>query len=75
MVWQVMQTPVHGMWVPLVGLQESQTRAENSHHETPYDLQDVSGAAVHHLVLFKNLTDYYLKVRSGTNQLHQGGHI
>lgn len=39
------------------------------------EMQDVSGAAVHYLVLFKNLINYYLKVRSGTNQLHQGRHI
>lgn len=56
------------MWVPLVGLQESQTQPENDHHEFPMNTLGetdaaVSGVAFHHLVLFKNLTNYYQNVK------------
>lgn len=44
---------VHDMWVPLVGLQENQTRNPSSDPlpvNTLGERQDVSGTAIHHLV-------------------------
>lgn len=67
MAQQVMVTPVYDMWVPLAGLQESQTQPETLTMSFPMntlgEMQDMSGAAVHHLVLFKNLTKYYQNVK------------
>lgn len=50
-----MLTTVRGMRAPLVGLQENQTKPGNPHHRFPDEhageMQDVSGVAVHHVVL------------------------